>query len=115
RRVRDAEDQIEIMLLRDTQSKIVSALLKLARAPRDARDVNAGAELAITPVELSSRVGLDVDTVKRAVQRLREQGYVKITGERLELPDVEALRKLYALLGTKEELRGEALSAPRVR
>jgi CRP-like cAMP-binding protein len=112
RRVRDAEDQIEIMLLRDTQSKIVSALLKLARAPREA---GGGAELAITPVELSSRVGLDVDTVKRAVQRLREQGYVKITGERLELPDVDALRKLYALLGTKEELRGEAISAPRVR
>jgi CRP-like cAMP-binding protein len=112
RRVRDAEDQIEIMLLRDTQSKIVSALLKLARAPRDAV---GGAELAITPVELSTRVGLDVDTVKRGVQRLREQGYVKITGERLELPDVDALRKLYALLGTKEELRGEAVSAARVR
>jgi CRP-like cAMP-binding protein len=109
RRVRDAEDQIEIMLLRDTQSKIVTSLLKLARAGE------SHVELQITPVELSSRVGLDVDTVKRAVQRLREQGYVKITGEKLELPDVEALRKLYALLGTKEELRGEAMPATRTR
>ena len=31
RRLRDAEDQIEIMMLRDTQSKIVNALLKLAQ------------------------------------------------------------------------------------
>ena len=31
RRLRDAEDHIEIMMLRDTQSKIVSALLKLAQ------------------------------------------------------------------------------------
>jgi len=103
RRVRDAEDQIEIMMLRDTQSKIVSALLKLARNAAGAGQ----AELNVSPVELSSRVGLDVDTVKRGVQRLREQSYVRIVGERVEIPDVEALRRLYVLLGTKEELRGE--------
>jgi CRP-like cAMP-binding protein len=102
-RVRDAEDQIEIMMLRDTQSKIVSALLKLARDAVDA-GVSPNAELSVTPVELSSRVGLDVETVRRTVQRLREQGYLKITSEKVELPDLGSLRALYALLGTKEEL-----------
>jgi len=101
-RVRDAEDQIEIMLLRDTQLKVVSALLKLAQ-----RAVGS-AEIAMSPVELSSRVGLDVDTVKRTVQRLREQQYVRIVGERIEIPDVEALRRLYVLLGTKDEIHGES-------
>jgi CRP-like cAMP-binding protein len=101
RRVRDAEDQIEIMLLRDAQSKIVGAMLKLVRA------TDGAAELSISPVELSTRVGLDVDTVKRQVQRLREQQYVRIVGERVEIPDVDALRRLYQLLGTKEELRGD--------
>jgi len=101
RRVRDAEDQIEIMLLRDNQFKIVSALLKLAHR------ASGSAEIAISPVELSSRVGLDVDTVKRSVNRLREQQYVRITGERVEIPDIEALRRLYVLLGTKDELHGE--------
>jgi CRP-like cAMP-binding protein len=100
RRLRDAEDQIEIMMLRDTQSKIVSALLKLAQRPL------GHAEIAVSPVELSTRVGLDVETVKRNVQRLREQAYVRITGERIEIPDVEALRRLYVLLGTKDELHG---------
>ncbi len=109
-RVRDAEDQIEIMMLRDTQSKVVSALLKLARDRESAKT-----ELLVTPVELSTRVGLDVDTVKRTVQRLREQGYVKITGEKVELPDVGALKKLYALLGTKEELRGPDVPTGRAR
>jgi CRP/FNR family cyclic AMP-dependent transcriptional regulator len=113
-RVRDAEDQIEIMMLRDTQSKVVSALLKLSRdgAPKAGEPQTA---LQVTPVELATRVGLDVDTVKRGVQRLREQGYVKITGEKVEIPDVAALRKLYTLLGTKEELRGEAMTFSRVR
>ncbi|MDB4945359.1 MAG: cAMP-binding protein [Labilithrix sp.] len=101
RRLRDAEDQIEVLMLKDTQSKVISALLKMARS-------TAGtADLTVSPVELSSRVGLDIDTVKRAVQRLRDQGYVRIVGERVEIPDVDALRRLYGLLGSKEELRGD--------
>ena len=104
RRVRDAEDQIEIMLLRDAQYKIVSALIKLAQRV-DAK--GTGAELAVSPVELATRVGLDVDTVKRNVTRLREQNYVRIVGERIEIPDLDALRRLYVLLGTKDELQGE--------
>ena len=101
RRVRDAEDQIEVLMLRDTQSKVVSALLKMARGD------GVSAELTLSPVDLSSRVGLDVETVKRTVQRLRDQQYIRIVGERVEIPDLDALRRLYALLGSKEELRGE--------
>lgn len=100
-RLRDAEDQIEVLMLRDTQSKVVSALLKMTR------NHPGPIELTMSPVELSSRVGLDVDTVKRTVQRLRDQQYLRIVGERVEIPDVDALRRLYALLGAKEELRGE--------
>ncbi len=102
RRVRDAEDQIEIMMVKDTQSKIVGTLLKLAQRSEGA------AEISVSPVELSTRVGLDVETVKSAVQRLREQEYLRIVGEKVEIPDVEALRRLYLLLGTKEQLRGDA-------
>lgn len=101
RRLRDAEDQIEVLMLRDTQSKVVSALLKMTR------NHPGPIELTISPVDLSSRVGLDVETVKRTVQRLRDQQYLRIVGERVEIPDVDALRRLYALLGTKDELRGE--------
>jgi CRP-like cAMP-binding protein len=101
RRLRDAEDQIEVLMLRDTQSKVVSALLKMSRSHP------GPVELTMSPVDLASRVGLDVDTVKRAVQRLRDQQYVRIVGEKVEIPDVDALRRLYGLLGAKEELRGE--------
>ncbi len=101
RRVRDAEDQIEIMMLRGVQSKVTGALLKLA-----ARSSGA-AEVAVSPVELSTRVGLDVDAVKSTVQRLRERQYIRIQGEKIEIPDVDALRRLYVLLGTKDELAGE--------
>ncbi|MFZ5894070.1 MAG: Crp/Fnr family transcriptional regulator [Myxococcota bacterium] len=104
RRLRDAEDQIEILMIRDAQSKVVVALLKLAqnRANGEARPP----ALEVTPLELSARVGLDVDSVKRIVLSLRESGYVRVQDERIEIPDVEALRELYGLLGVKDQLRG---------
>jgi CRP-like cAMP-binding protein len=100
RRLRDAEDQIEILMLRGDESKVVGALLKLAGQSAGA------AEIAISPVELSARVGLAVDAVKRTVQRLREREYLRISGERIEIGDVDALRRLYALIGEKDELGG---------
>jgi CRP/FNR family transcriptional regulator, cyclic AMP receptor protein len=106
-RLRDAEDQLEIMMLADTQSKVVNALLKLAQQSRDAASPAGGASFVISPMERSTRVGLDVDTVKRAVQQLREGQYIRVTEERLEIPDLDALRRLYGLLGLKDEIRGE--------
>lgn len=105
-RLRDAEDQIEIMMLSDTQSKIVSALIKLAAAHAGSAPAGS-AVFNISPMELSTRVGLDVDTVKRGVQQLREGQYIRVTDERLEIPDVDALRRLYTLLGFKGQIEGE--------
>ena len=105
RRLRDAEDQIEILMLRDSQSKIVVALLKMGQQFQMSRAEGAGG-LNISPMELSARVGLDVDTVKRNVQQLRDSGYLRIIDERLEIPDLEALRELYGLLGVKDQILG---------
>ena len=104
-RLRDAEDQIEIIMLSDAQSKVVSALLKLAQ--KDGVNHSGALSFSISPMELSTRVGLDVDTVKRIVQELRDGQYLRVTGERLEVPDLDALRRLFALLGVKDEIRGE--------
>jgi CRP/FNR family transcriptional regulator, cyclic AMP receptor protein len=60
----------------------------------------------VSPLELSARVGLDVDAVKRAVQQLRDGGYLRIVDEKILVPDLEALRQLYQLLGMKEDVRG---------
>jgi CRP/FNR family transcriptional regulator, cyclic AMP receptor protein len=110
RRLRDAEDQIEIMMLRDTQSKVVNALIKMAQASPDAS--TGAVAIGLSPMDLSTRVGLDVDTVKRAVQQLRDQNYIRVIDERLEVPDVDALFRLYALLALKEEIRGAEGSSP---
>ena len=67
-----------------------------------------GAVLSLSPLELSSRVGLDVDAVKSTVQQLSDGGYLRIANEQIVLPDLGALKRLYELLGMKEEVRGES-------
>lgn len=104
RRLRDAEDQIEIMMLRDTQSKIVLALLKLAA--QGAQDDRGAVTIPISPMELATRVGLDVETVKRGVQKLRDGQYVRVAEERLEIPDPDALHRLFTMLGLKDDVQG---------
>ncbi len=107
RRLRDAEDQIEILMVRDQHSKVVIALTKLAQQAAAAEGrPNGQVVLRVSPLELSAHVGLDVDTVKRIVMQLREAGYLRIQDERVELIDLDHLRELYSLLGVKEQLRG---------
>jgi CRP/FNR family transcriptional regulator, cyclic AMP receptor protein len=114
RRMREAEDQIEILMLRDAQSKVVVALIKFAQQEQalaladGSREAPAQVSLALSPLELSAQVGLDVDTVKRIVAQLRETGHVRIQDERVEVPNLDTLRDLYNLLGIKDQLRGEA-------
>ncbi len=102
-RLRNAEEQLENAMLRDQPSRVVNTLLRLAAAVDRSPD---GWVLLVSPLELSSRVGLDVDAVKKSVQQLRDGGYLRIVEERIILPDLEALRQLYGLLGQKEDVRG---------
>jgi CRP-like cAMP-binding protein len=54
RRLRDAEDQVEIMMLRDTQSKVVAALLKAAERALAGGSLRADGAIvvALSPMEL---------------------------------------------------------------
>ncbi len=105
RRLRDAEDQIEILMVRDSQSKVVVALLKLAQQAQLDRP-GSKVELPLSPMELSTQVGMDVDTVKRVVQQLRDSGYIRIVEENVEIPDVDAVLELVSLLEVKDQLAG---------
>ena len=107
RRLSEAEDQIEILMLRDAQSKVVVSLIKLGQQQLAHNERPSGqVALLLSPLELSSHAGLDVDTVKRIVLQLRDRGYVRIQDERVELPDLDYLRELYGLLGVKDQLHG---------
>jgi CRP/FNR family cyclic AMP-dependent transcriptional regulator len=107
RRLRDADDQIELLMLRDSQVKVAAALLQLGHeASRGKPEASDSVVLSVSPMELSARVGLDVDTVKRNVQQLRTSGHVAIESEQIQIHDLEGLRELRRLLEMKEEIAG---------
>lgn len=117
RRLRDAEDQIEVLMLRDAQLKVVVAILKLAQQAQAAAGPEADVVLTVSPMELSTRVGLDVDTVKRNVKLLREAEYLRIADEKVVVSDLAALKELYSLLIVKDQIVGGDVRerAPRAR
>jgi CRP/FNR family cyclic AMP-dependent transcriptional regulator len=107
RRLRDADDQIELLMLRDSQVKIAAALLQLGHEAARNRPADADSVVvSISPMELSARVGLDVDTVKRNVQQLRTSGHLTIESEQIQIHDMEGLGELRRLLEMKEEIAG---------
>jgi CRP/FNR family cyclic AMP-dependent transcriptional regulator len=109
RRLRDAEHQLEVTMHTDIQSKVVRALLEHARRVHDPGTNTV--TLSLTPIELAAQVGLDVDTLKRNVQKLRDNQYVRIQDEQLEIPNIEGLRKYFGLLGQRDELAAEVPEA----
>jgi CRP-like cAMP-binding protein len=104
-RARDAEERIEINMLRDTQSKVVAGLLGAARRAWPNREQQP-VRLTMSPLGLSARVGLDVAAVKRVVLQLQQTEYLDIADEQLEIHSLEALQELQALLETGEEILG---------
>jgi CRP/FNR family transcriptional regulator, cyclic AMP receptor protein len=105
RRLRDAEHQIETLVLRDSQLKIVVSLIQLARSQPSPSGDDGALTVTVSPLELAARVGLDVRTVKRSVQQLRANGYLAIVDERVQIPDVGALQELRGLLEVKDAIR----------
>jgi CRP-like cAMP-binding protein len=104
-RLREAEDQMEILKLDDARSKVLVALLKLGEA-QASPDLGTAAAVEVSPLELSARVSLDVESVKRIVLGLKDSGHVRIVDERIEIPDLDTLRDLYSLLAVRDQLRG---------
>jgi CRP-like cAMP-binding protein len=103
-------------MLHDSQVKVCAALLQLSQELQRGRtDLADSVVLSVSPMELSARVGLDVDTVKRNIQQLRTSGHLRIEGEQIQIPDVEGVRELRRLLEMKDEIAGANEAARAVR
>ena len=105
-RLRYAEEQIDSVLTKDVPLRVVRGLLSLLREAEKAAN---GFALTLTPVELSSRLVLDVDEVKQVMGQLREKGYLNLDGERIVIAKAEPLRDLAHLLESNDNLRNQTL------
>jgi CRP-like cAMP-binding protein len=80
-RLERANQQIELLLLRDTNHRVVRCLRQMAEEESTSRSLGAGAVLIpATVADLARRVALDEAEVADAVTRLGEAGLVEIAG-----------------------------------
>jgi len=98
RRLRRAEEQIESFLLPDPTVRVLNTLLIQL-------EETGGRLLSLSPLELSTRTGLDLDRVKAVVGQLHERGYVRVGDQTITIEDASALRELQQLLVVKDEVR----------
>ena len=98
RRLRRAEEQIENSMLPDRTIRVLNTLLHEV-------DDTDQAPLRLSPLELSTRTGLDLDQVKAVVGQLRDRGYLEVGDQTITIDDPSALRQLYDLLALKEDVR----------
>jgi CRP-like cAMP-binding protein len=97
-RLRRTEARLEAATVPDPMLRVLDALLlELERSP--------GGALSLSPLELSSRTGLDPDVVKTVVGSLRDRGYLTLGEHALAVAEVGPLRGLRDLLALKDEVR----------
>ncbi|MCB0218506.1 MAG: cyclic nucleotide-binding domain-containing protein [Chrysiogenetes bacterium] len=101
-RLERADNHIENLLYRDSESKLVNALLKLVEDQGIPED--DGFKVSLVPKELAERVSLSTDQVKRVMARLAKSGIVKLDKKSLHIPDVQKLEKTLSFLSLRAEL-----------
>ena len=100
-RLQEADDQIENLLLKDHNSKVVHALARLAET--QGTPVERGSFVRILPEELGQKVGLAVEKVNEVVAKLAKAKIVSATKDGLVVHDAVRLKKFLDFLEMKEQ------------
>jgi CRP-like cAMP-binding protein len=101
-RLQEADEQIENLLLKDPNSRIVHFLLnagKKSAPPNGEGSVNVD----LTVKELAGKAGLDVDQVNDVLNKLIRAKLVQIVESGLIIHNVQKLRDFLEFLGMKEK------------
>lgn len=100
-RLQDADEQIENLLLKDHNSRIVHFLA--AMATRQGKPTDGGTLVDISVKDLASKVGLDSDPVNEVLNKLIRAKLVRITDSGLLIHDPAKLREFLEFLEMKEK------------
>ncbi len=100
-RLQEADDQIENLLLRDHNSRVVHILAHLAT--KMGKDTPDGVAIELTVKDLAGQVGLDLVPVNEVLNKLIRAHLVKLTENGVVIQDVSKLREFLEFLEMKEK------------
>ncbi len=105
-----AQDQMLVFLHRTADARVASFLLSVARKTVGGAVKGTEIELAMSRTDIADYLGLTIETVCRAIGKLKSEGLIVLNGpHKIVLQKARALRVLAG-----EEEAEEALSAPRL-
>ena len=99
-RLQEADEQIENLLLRDPNSRVVHHLLQIAT--KRGKDTAQGKLIAVNLEELHGRMGLTKDEVQEAVSKTAKARIIAVVPEGIVVPDVGKMQKYLDFLEMKE-------------
>jgi CRP-like cAMP-binding protein len=100
-RLQETDDQIENLLLRDHNSRVVHFLSHIAI--KQGQQTADGLQLEISLKEIALKIGLEIDPVNEVMNKLIRARLVKLTETGLVIQDVNKLREFLEFLEMKEK------------
>lgn len=100
-RLQDADEQIENLLLRDHNSRVVHFLANIAG--KFGKKTGDGIAIDLTVKDLAGKVGLEVEPVNDVLNKLIRSKLLKITEAGLVIQNIEKLEEFLEFLEMKEK------------
>jgi CRP/FNR family cyclic AMP-dependent transcriptional regulator len=100
-RLQEADEQIENLLLRDPNSRVVHNLLQ--QAAKRGKPTPQGTLVPVNLLELHNRMGLTAEEVQDGVQRTAKAKIFALVPEGVVIPDLAKMQKYLEFLEMKEK------------
>ncbi len=100
-RLRQADEQIENLMIKDSNTRIISTLAKIAE--NEGSQVEGGVKIGLTLKDLAMKTGLDQENVNEIVNKIIKARLLTITSDGMVISDVIKLRKYLDFLSLKEQ------------
>ncbi len=100
-RLKQANEQIENLMIKDNNAKVISTLAKLGES--EGTEVEGGIKLSVSAKDLSLKTGLDQEKISEILNKIIKANLLTIVADGMVISDVVKLRKFLEFLTLKEQ------------
>jgi CRP/FNR family cyclic AMP-dependent transcriptional regulator len=100
-RLQEADDQIEGLMIKDANSRVVHTLARMADSV--GQQVEGGIKVSITVEALAGKSGLEAAQVEEVISKIVKANIIQTAPDGLIISDVNRLRKYLEYLTMKEQ------------
>ena len=100
-RLQEADNQIESLMLKDSNSRVVHTLARLADTT--GQKAEGGVKVPGSVGDLAGKCGLDRDQVQEVLDKIEKAKLLKVEDDGIVISDVDKLRKYLEYLTMKEQ------------